>query len=235
MVATLLGVNLWFVACALPLGLGPLRALLSGTFGLRPGMELVALLLGGIGALAPLGVLWFGKSLRSGPLLFALVTLWPELLVSGGVVQPAPFWWVALLWFGYLFTAHASMRLAALDAPTRVRISPPAPDESLPVLDGLAAALLLVPMVLVEAVLHPWRLAGGVEGTRVAAAAAVLGLVSVGTVWFALLRWGVMGLLRAHLSSSSLRARGRPATLRARLLFAGLATAAALVLRVHLL
>ncbi len=204
--STLLGVNLWFVACALPLGLGPLRALVGGTlapFGGGWTMTVLALVLGGLAALAPLGVLWLGRSLPSGPMLFALVTLWPELLAQAGWVQPAPFWWVALLWLGYLWTAHARPETPVAAEPTRepVRVVPAtaSADGSLAIFDGLALLLGVGPLLVIEAVLSPWRAAGGVDASTTATAGALLGLVGVGALWLGWIRWGVLPLLRAHL------------------------------------
>jgi hypothetical protein len=210
--ALALGVNLWVVAVALPLGLG-VAAAESGRLG---GLSPLAVVLA---ALAPLGVLGAGVRLRSTSALligFPLLAVLPEALASAELsarVLPASATVLAALSLvGYLVAvAHGLARNERADATaapttatTRRLSQDPTPSRwrrRLRVYRGLVALSVVMPAALL-AMVDLWpdftsSLAASFGAH--AARAQALCTVAVGLLSIGLLRAYLLGPLQLHL------------------------------------
>jgi hypothetical protein len=205
--ALALGVNLWVVAVALPLGLGVAG---DGLGGLSPLGVVIA-------AVAPLGILAVGVRRRSTPALlvgFPLLVALPEALasaeLSARVLPAAATLLSALSLVGYLVAVANGLAQSeeqadpTTSATTRRLTQDPTPSRwrrRLRVYRGLVAVSIIMPAALL-AMVDLWpdftsslTAAFGAHAAR----AQALCTVAVGLLWIGLLRAYVLGPLQLHL------------------------------------
>ena len=212
--ALALGVNLWVVAVALPLGL----ALASDGIGNIGGLSPLIVVLG---APVPLALLWLGLRHRSTPALFIafpIVIALPEALasaeLSARVLPAAATFLTALSLVGYLVAVALGLdRAARAQAPatpplattvTRRLVQDPTPSRwrrRLRVYRGFVAVSIIVPTALLAMVdLWPdFTSSLAASFGRHTARAQAFCTVGVGLLWIGLLRGYILGPLQLHL------------------------------------
>ena len=207
--ALALGVNLWVVAVALPLGLAMFG---EGIGGVSPLFVV-------LGAPLPLALLWLGVRQRSTAALFIafpLLVALPEAIasaeLSARVLPAAATFLTALSLVGYLVAVAQGLDRAAQNTPlpsvttttTRRLTQDPTPSRwrrRLRVYRGFVAISIILPTALL-AMVDLWpsftsSLAASF-GTHAARAQAFC-TVGVGLLWIGLLRAYVLGPLQLHL------------------------------------